>query len=90
MTRRKWDRSAHEDHGARRASWRRRRARCDGGRRERKGTSMQNSPDTALGAMTEQSFELVLSRPVPERDLHNAWQTFCGWITVCNGTGRAC
>ena len=34
-----------------------------------------------LGAMTEQSFELVLCRPVPERDLHNAWQTFCGWIT---------
>ena len=34
-----------------------------------------------LGAMTEQSFELVLCRLVPERDLHNAWQTFCGWIT---------
>ena len=49
MTRKKWDRSAHEDHGARRASWRRRRARYDEGRRERKGTSMQNSPDTAWG-----------------------------------------
>ena len=49
MTRRKWDQSAHEDHGARRASWRRRRARCDVGRREWKGTSMQNSPDTTWG-----------------------------------------
>ena len=38
-------------------------------------------PRYRLGAMTEQSFELVLCRPVPERDLHNAWQTFCGWIT---------
>ena len=34
-------------------------------------------PRYRLGAMTE----LVLCRPVPERDLHNAWQTFCGWIT---------
>ena len=25
--------------------------------------------------------ELVLCRPVPERDLHNAWQPFSGWIT---------
>ena len=39
------------------------------------------SAEIPLGAMTEQSFELVLCRPVPERDLHNAWQTFCGWIT---------
>ena len=31
--------------------------------------------------MTEQSFELVLWRPVRERDLHNAGQTLCGWIT---------
>ena len=38
-------------------------------------------PRYRLGAMTEQSFELVLCRPVPEQDLHNAWQTFCGWIT---------
>ena len=38
-------------------------------------------PRYSLGAMTEQSFELVLCRPVPERDLHNAWQTFCGWNT---------
>ena len=38
-------------------------------------------PRYRLGGMTEQSFELVLCRPVPERDLHNAWQTFCGWIT---------
>ena len=38
-------------------------------------------PRYCLGAMTEQSFELVLCRPVPERDLHNTWQTFCGWIT---------
>ena len=38
-------------------------------------------PRYRLGAMTEQSFELVLCRPVPGRDLHNAWQTFCGWIT---------
>ena len=38
-------------------------------------------PRYRLGAMTEQSFELVLCRPVPQRDLHNAWRTFCGWIT---------
>ena len=38
-------------------------------------------PRYRLGAMTEQSFDLVLCRPVPEGDLHNAWQTFCGWIT---------
>ena len=38
-------------------------------------------PRYRLGAMTDQSFELVLCRPMPERDLHNAWQTFCGWIT---------
>ena len=25
--------------------------------------------------------ELVLCRPVPEWDLHNAWQPFSGWIT---------
>ena len=31
--------------------------------------------------MTEQSFEIVLCRLVPEQDLRNAWQTFCGWIT---------
>ena len=40
-------------------------------------------PRYRLGAMTEQSFELVLCRLVPERDLHNAWQTLCGWITRC-------
>ena len=34
-----------------------------------------------LGTMTEQSFELVLCHPTPKRDLYNAWQTFCGWIT---------
>ena len=78
MTRRKWGRSAHEDHRARRASWRRRRARCGGGRR---GHLNAEQPRYRPGAMTEQSFELVLCRPVPERDLHNAWQTFCGWIT---------
>ena len=38
-------------------------------------------PRYRLGAMTEQPFELVLCRPVPQRDLHNARQTFCGWIT---------
>ena len=38
-------------------------------------------PRYRRGAMTEQSFEIVLCRPVPERDLHNASQTFCGWIT---------
>ena len=38
-------------------------------------------PKYRLGAMTGQSFEIVLCRPVPERDLHNAWQTFVGWIT---------
>ena len=37
-------------------------------------------PRYRLGAMTEQSFELVLCRPVPERDLRT-WQTFCGRIT---------
>ena len=31
--------------------------------------------------MTEQSFEIVLCQPVPQRDLQNAWQTFSGWIT---------
>ena len=30
-------------------------------------------PRYRLGAITEQSFELVLCRPVPERDLRNAW-----------------
>ena len=35
-------------------------------------------PRYRLGAMTEQSFELVLCRPVPQRDLHNASQTFSG------------
>ena len=49
MTRRRWDRSAHEDHEAHRANSRRRRARCDGERRERKDTSMQQSPDTVWG-----------------------------------------
>ena len=34
-----------------------------------------------LGTMTEQCFELMLCHPVPERDVHNAWQTLCGWIT---------
>ena len=38
-------------------------------------------PRYRLGAMTEQSFELVLCRSLPERDLHNAWHTFCGWNT---------
>ena len=42
-------------------------------------------PRYCLGAMTEHSFKLVLCRLVPERDLHNAWQTFCGWITRCTG-----
>ena len=37
-------------------------------------------PRYRLRAMTEQSFELVMCRQVPERDLHNTWQTFCGWI----------
>ena len=39
------------------------------------------TPRYRLGTMTKQSFEIVLCHPVPERDLHNAWQTFCGWIT---------
>ena len=46
-------------------------------------------PRYRLGAMTEQSFELVLCQPVPERDLHNAWQTFCGWITRRTGAQYA-
>ena len=37
-------------------------------------------PRYRLGTMTEQSFEIVQCHPVPERDLHNAWQSFCGWI----------
>ena len=38
-------------------------------------------PRYRLGTMTQQSFEIVLCHPVPERNLHNAWHTFCGWIT---------
>ena len=38
-------------------------------------------PRYRLGTMTEQSFKLVLCHPVPERDLHTAGQTLCGWIT---------
>ena len=76
MTRGKWGRNAHKDLGARKASWRRRR------RAERaEGHLNAEQRKYRLGAMTEQSFELVLCRPVPEQDLHNAWQTFCGWIT---------
>ena len=48
---------------------------------EAEGHLNAEQPRYRLGARTEQSFELVLWRPMPERDLHNALQTFCGWIT---------
>ena len=81
MTRGKWGRNAHEDLGARRASVAQK-ARTLRRRAERAEAHLHaEQPRYRLGAMTDQSFELVLCRPVPKRDLHNARQTFCGWIT---------
>ena len=72
MTRGKWGRSAHEDHGAPEGKLAKK-ARMLRRRAERaEGHLNAEQPRYRLGAMTEQSFELVLCRPVPEPDLHNA------------------
>ena len=88
------DRHEEESHDEGKVGWKRPRgSRGPEGKQAQKARALRRRAERAeghlnaqqpryrLGAMTEQSFELVLCRPVSDRDLHNAWQTFCGWIT---------